>query len=453
MGNYVRSAWASFVDIFNFRDDDAKGRSIQLTSHLLTTFYNIFLTGIFQTGFLSMYGMTITDAGILTFIPYLGNLFSIFSSKILERFRKRKWILLSAKIITYALYTVVTTVMPQFVHDPRARLICFTAILFTASSFYALFAPGFTVWFYSFYPKDNERRTSFLVFLQMFASVLSSAILLLSGFMTDALEGSPYQNQLILGFRYFAFVLVLIEVFIQSRAKEYPYPKVESAKVRDIFTLPFKYKKFMLCMIFMFFWNYIGNLNNGLWAYHLLNHMNFSYTLINAMSVMYTVLLIVISGPWKKMIRRYSWIKTFGIACLLWIPTEAFYFCMTPDRAYLYLPLSVAQNILSVGLNFAYANVLYMNLPEENSTAHIAFNTVGCNVCAFLGMITGTWISSISGDSTISVFGMDIYSVQFTCLARGILMTILGVILVTKWKSFTRQEDIDEVESLKIKNK
>ena len=168
---------------------------------------------------------------------------------------------------------------------------------------------------------------------------------------------------------------------------------------------------------------------------------------------MYTIILLCTQNAWKKLLRRYSWIKTFGIACLLWIPTEAFYFCMTPDRAYLYLPLSVAQNILSVGLNFAYANVLYMNLPEENSTAHIAFNTVGCNVCAFLGMITGTWISSISGDSTISVFGMDIYSVQFTCLARGILMTILGVILVTKWKSFTRQEDIDEVESFKRKKK
>lgn len=453
MGNYIRTVWASFSDIFNFKNDDAKGRSIQLSSHLLTTFYNIFVVGIFQTGFLSMYGMSITDTGILTFIPYLGNLFSIFSSRILERIQKRKWILISAKIIYYALYIVATTLMPQFVHDPRERLVCFAAILFVAVSFYALFAPGFTVWFYSYYPKENDRRTNFLVFLQMFASILSSVFLLLSGLLTDMLEGSVYQNQLILGFRYFAFLLVLVDVFIQSRAKECPYPKVESAKVRDIFTLPFKYKKFMLCMLFMFFWNYIGNLNNGLWSYHLLNHMEFSYTVINAMSVMYTVLLIFLSGPWKKMIRRYSWIKTFGIACLLWVPTEAFYFCMTPDRAYMYVPLSVAQNILSIGLNFSYANVLYMNLPEKNSTAHIAFNTLGCNVCAFLGMITGTWLSSISGDSTIPVLGMDIYSVQFTCLARGILMTILGVILVTKWKSFTRQEDIDEVESLKIKNK
>jgi len=453
LSNHLRSARASFRDIFNLKDDTAKGRSIQLSSHLLTTFYNVFITGIFHTGFLSMYGMSITDTGILTFIPYLCNLFSIFSSKILERFRKRKGILIASKIIYYALHIVATTAMPQFVHDPKARLICFSVIIFVAGAFYAPFAPGFTVWFYNYYPSENDRRTRFLVLLQTFASILSSSVLIMSAFLTDALEGSPHQEQLIVGFRYFAFVLVLIDVLIQSRAVEYPYPKVESVKLSDVITLPFKYKKFILCMFMMFCWSYIGNLNNGLWGYHLLNHMNFSYTIINTMTVMYTVLLLLTSSMWQKMIRRYSWIKTFGIACLLWVHTEFFYFCMTPDRAFMYVPLSVIQNTLNVGFNFAYSNILYMNLPPENSTAHIAFNTAGCNICAFLGLITGTWLSSITGDSTMPILGMDIYSVQFTCIARGVLMCIMGLVLVLKWRSFTRDEDIIEVENLRLERR
>ncbi|MBR3715696.1 MAG: MFS transporter [Clostridia bacterium] len=453
MKKRFKNMTASFRDIFSMKDNDSKGRSIHLSSHLLTTFYNVFVTGIFHTGFLSMYGMSITDTGVLTFIPYLCNLFSIFSSKILERFRKRKGILIASKIIYYALHIVATTAMPQFVHDPKARLICFSAIIFVAGAFYAPFAPGFTVWFYNFYPSENDRRTRFLVLLQTFASILSSSVLIMSAFLTDALEGSPYQEQLIVGFRYFAFVVVLIDVLIQSKAVEYPYPKVESVKLSDVVTLPFKYKKFILCMFMMFFWSYIGNLNNGLWGYHLLNHMNFSYTLINTMTVMYTVLLLVTSKMWQKMIRRYSWIKTFGIACLIWVPTEFLYFCMTPERTFMYVPLSVIQNILNVGFNFSYSNILYMNLPEENSTAHIAFNTAGCNICAFLGMMTGTWLSSISGDSTLNVFGMEIFSVQYTCIARGVLMLLLGLVLVIKWRSFTRQQDIEEVENIRLERK
>ena len=76
--NRLRLMYAEFTEIFNFRQDDAKGRSITLASVVLSALYNVFITGLFYTGFLSMYGMSITDAGIVTFIPFIGNLFSVF---------------------------------------------------------------------------------------------------------------------------------------------------------------------------------------------------------------------------------------------------------------------------------------------------------------------------------------------------------------------------------------
>ena len=88
--SYLDAFRMSFTDIFNTRNDDAKGRTIYLFCNLLAAFYNVFITGIFYTGFLTMYGISITGAGIVTFIPYIANLFSIFSSKILSRFKRRK---------------------------------------------------------------------------------------------------------------------------------------------------------------------------------------------------------------------------------------------------------------------------------------------------------------------------------------------------------------------------
>lgn len=447
-------AWAlSMSDIFSLKNDEAKGRTINLGCNLLAAFYNVFITGIFYTGFLSMYDISITGVGIITFIPYIANIFSIFSSKILGRFKRRKPILIASKIYFYAMYIVATTVMPQFVVDPQARLVWFAVILFLGYSVYAPFAPGFTVWFYNFFPKDNHRRTRYLTLLQMFASVMSSFILLASGIITDAVANSPLQDELILGFRYFAFILVVIETFIQSRAKEYPVIEAPNTKLSDIFTLPFKCRKFLLCMLMMFAWNFIANLNNGLWNYHLLNHMNFPYTLINTMSVCYTVILLSIAGIWRRVLRRFSWIKTFGLTLLFWVPTEVLFFFMTPERPWMYVPLCIIQHLLSVGLNFSYANILYMNLPEENSTAHIAFNTIGCNVFAFMGLMVGTWVSSLTGDSTVRMLGMDVYSVQFTTLLRGITMLTMGVILVSRWRSFTSDADIQEIEEIEAMEK
>lgn len=442
-------AWyLSFSDIFSLKNDEAKGRTINLVDTLLAAIYNVFITGIFYTGFLSMYDISITGVGIITFIPQIANIFSIFSSKILGRFKKRKAILVASKIYFYFMYIVATTIMPQFVTDPDWRLVWFAIILFLGHAVYAPFSPGFTVWFYNFFPKDNDRRTRYLTLLQMFSSVMSSFILLASGVITDAVANSPYQDTLILMFRYFAFVLVLVETIIQSRAKEYPVQESPNAKLSDIFTLPFKYRKFLYCMLMMFAWNYIANLNNGLWNYYLLNHMKFSYTLINTMSVLYTVILLSIAGLWRKILRKYGWIKTFGLTVLWWLPTELFFFFMTPDRPWMYVPLGICQHILSVGLNFSYSNILYMNLPEENSTAHISFHTIGCNVFAFLGLMTGTYVSSITGDNTVPFLGMQVYSVQFTVLLRFVTMLALGIVMVKKWKSFTRDEDIVEIEDL-----
>ena len=443
--NNLHSRWLLFTDIFSTRDDDSKGRLVYLGCVLLNAFYNVFITGIFYTGFLSMYGISITGAGIVTFIPYIANVFSIFSSKVLSRFKRRKPVLIASKIYFYAMYILATTAMPFFVQDPDQRLLWFVIILFFAHAVYALFTPGFTLWFYRFYPSDNERRTRYVQYQQIFASIMSSVILLFSSILTDMVSGSAYQEQLIIGLRLFAFVLVLIEIAIQAQAKEYPAPDESSLKLSQVFTLPFRYRKFLLCMAMMFCWNFIANLNNGLWNYHLLNHMNFSYTLINAMSIMYTFILLLGSGPWRRILRRFSWIRTFGITLLFWAPTEIIGFMLSPETAYLYVPMCILQNILAVGLNLSYANILYMNLPEENSTALIAFNTIGCNVFAFLGLMAGTWVSSITGDTTVPMLGMNVYSVQFTTLMRFVTIAIMGVVLVTRWKSFTRDQDIEEV--------
>ena len=165
------------------------------------------------------------------------------------------------------------------------------------------------------------------------------------------------------------------------------------------------------------------------------------------MSVMYTFILIFTQPFWRGVLRKYSWVKTFGLTCLIWVPTEILFFLMNPTNLYMYVPLCVVQNLLSVGLNLSFSNILYMNLPSENSTAHIAFYSVGVNLFAFLGLFVGTKISAITGDTPIWFLNMEFYSVQFTTLARGISMFALGLLLVLKWRAFTPQKDIDEVEA------
>ena len=105
----------------------------------------------------------------------------------------------------------------------------------------------------------------------------------------------------------------------------------------------------------------------------------------------------------------------------------------------------VYENLSSGKILNCYTNSVNGN--EENSTAHIAFYSIGCNLFAFLGLLTGTQIAAISGDDTFRFLGIDMYSVQFTTLARAITIFALALVCIYGWKWFTPQNEIEEVEA------
>ena len=67
MPNSLHAIWAQLRLIYGWKDEKRKGRSISLISTLLTSFYNVFITGIFYTGFLSTYEISLVGVGIITY--------------------------------------------------------------------------------------------------------------------------------------------------------------------------------------------------------------------------------------------------------------------------------------------------------------------------------------------------------------------------------------------------
>jgi len=240
---------------------------------------------------------------------------------------------------------------------------------------------------------------------------------------------------------------VLIDTVFLAKVKEYPYQDSAQIRLSQVFTLPFKYKKFLLCMLIMFVWNFINASVSGLWHYHLLNHLGFSYSLINILSLI-TPFCLLLTPFWNRILRRLSWIKTLGIAFALYGLPDFFFFFMTKECYLLYLLPGIFQVCVSVGMNLAYGNVLYMNLPQENATAHITFNTIGINLFSFFGLLFGTAISGITGDNSVNILGMEVYSVQFCNLFRGCSLLLLGAACALGWRHCTSDAEIARVEHL-----
>lgn len=439
--------WGQLASLYGWREEQRRGRTIVLLDALLTAVYNVFITGVFYTGFLSMYDIDVVGVGVITFIPPLASCFFMFSPMVLERIKRRKWILVAAKIYFYAMYIIATSLMPLFVQGARARVVWFCVLQFLAHAVYTVFSAGFTPWFYNFYPNDQRQRAAFISYNQIFSSATSSAVMLLSGVIVSAL--SRWQNTVILAFRYFAFVLVLADVFFQALAKEYPYPvRAQRVRLKEVFTLSLPYQKFMACLMLMFVWNYISNLNNGLWSYYLLNTVRFPYRTVTTASALYPLVLFAFTPFWRRVLARQSWIRTFAIAVLIWVPTEIYFFFLSPVTKWLYFPGVLMQHFLSVGLNLSYANVFYMNLPRENATTHTCFQSVFCNLCAFLGLMTGTLLCQLVGDRVWYLGAIPVTGVQYTTLLRAGTLLPLGLYLLRHWRKFSPDEEIRAVEML-----
>ena len=431
--------------LYGWRDEKRQGRTIVLLDALLVAVFDVFITGVFYTGFLSMYDIDLVGVGVITFIPHIASCFFVFSPMVLERIKKRKWVLVASKIYFYTMYIIATNLMPLVVKDPHARVVWFAVIVFLAYSVYRIFSAGFTPWFYNFYPEKQEMRAAFISYNQIISAVSSSVMILLGGIIVTAAGAA--QNRVILYFRYFAYVLVIMDVAFQAMAKEYPYPvRAQKVRLKEVFTLSLKYKKFMACMVLMFVWNYISNLNNGLWSYYLLNTVKFPYSTITTASALYPISLVLFTPWWRRLLGRESWIRTFAVGVILFVPTEIYFFFLSPVTKWLYFPGVIFQHFLSVGLNLSYANIFYMNLPQENATTHTCFQSVFCSVCAFLGLMTGTLLCRWVGDFTWYLGAIPITGVQYTTLMRAVTLFILGVVLMKKWRVFTPDSEIEAVE-------
>ena len=423
---------SAFFELFHFGDELAKGRSCMILSAVTVSVINWLTTGLFYTSFLMTNGIDIVNIGILTFVPYIANCFSIFSPSILERFQKRKLLLAASRLAYYSLNILGITVLPLFVSDPQLKMILFVAIVFSANIINALFSSGYSVWHVKFIP--DHVRADYFSMNQLLTAFIGCGAALLSSFVADALSGSAYENTIIVVFRYAAFALGALDVLLLSLPKEYPYSRSkELPKLRHIVTKPFTHRKFAITMAIVFVWTFCVNAPQSTLNYYLINDVGVSYSFIYIINMFYPFFLLAFLPLWNRFLRAKGWFVTFAIGGIMLCPTNLMYSCVTAANFVWLLPtLRLIQHFIGVGCNVAYANMAFINLPEEDQTNYIAFHTLVVNIAGFLGMMLGTGFVAAYPDIVVTILGLEFTNVQmlFWLEALGEISVGIAVLLL-----------------------
>lgn len=426
----------AFYQLFFTESKDAHGRRCMLLSSIFTGIIGSLTGGIFYSGFLIGHGINIVNAGIITFIPYIASIFSLFSPMILERFQKRKRILLISRSAYYLINIGGLTLLPQLVQSDAGKLWGFGIIVFTASAINSLFSSGFSVWHINYLP--DSVRADYFNFSSLTSNALMGIVVLFSSMIADSLSGSPMQLTIITILRIVGLIIAALDIYILAKPEEPIYQKTEGKKLRitDTFTLSFKHKKYLLTICVMLGYTFASHLTLSVMNVYLLGTVGVTYTFVNAITAVYFVFFLFFGGVSKRIIRRTSWFSVFAKSVFFLFPTYVLYaFVNHSNYIWLMLIVRLTQHLLSVPITISYANFPYINLPAADRTNYMVFQSLSINVAALLAMVCGTGFVKLMGDASLDVLGMSFNSVQLLLLFTGILLALLSVfVLVNRQK-------------------
>lgn len=426
----LKSAWrnSTLKRLFNLRSEEAKGRSCILASSILSGIVANITGGIFYSGYLLEYGITITNIGILTFIPFIATGFSLLSPMILERIPKRKWILAASRAASYAIRIVGLILLPLLVQSESGRNIGFAIIVFSASAISSLFSSGYAVWHINFLPESI--RADYFNVSNIIVNFMVGATTLISAIIADTFAGSQHRLQIITALYIIGFIIAMIDVIIISLPKEeaYEHTKNQKPRLTDTIRLAFGQKKFMLTMWIMFGYTFASNLTASVINTYLLEDVGASYSFITGINASYFLFFLAFGWLAKRMISRFAWFKTFAYAVFPLFLTYVLYaFVDSTNYHWLMLVVRLTQHTLSIMITLTYSNFPYINLPVSDRTNYMSFYVVFVNVASLLAMLLGTGFVGWFGDKALLVFGREIDSVQILMLCTGTLLAVLSL--------------------------
>lgn len=395
--------------VFNLKDPNARTRCILVISVALEAVITHITTGVFWTEFLRGYHMEPEEIGILAFSPFIASLFVIFAPSLLTRFKKRRFVLAFCKLMYYVCSIFSLTLLPRLVDDVTVLVLCMSVLQFIAYIFNIIAVSGYAAWHIKFLPE--RMRAHYMTFNQFSGAILSGILILIAAFFADQMESmSPAQLRFLEYVRHIGFVLGILDVVLLSLPREVDYPVMHLPRFRDIIAVPLSNKKYLLCMVVIFVWQFSVYCHNTFLQVYLMDTIGITYFLYCFIVFLYPLFFPISMKFWQNRIQKTSWLKALALALAIEAPLQLLYAFMRPDlapwliMAWLMI-VRLPQHFAGVGRNSIVANMQYLNMPSVNRTCYTSFYQIVFNMGAAAGLLFGTGFVALSKNLSLPLFG------------------------------------------------
>ncbi len=379
------------------------------------TIFNL-TSGAFLVGLLKYMGASDTVCGYILAVPVLAAVIQFLSPIVLERLKFRLSIITLCASAHRALLT--SLIIIPFLPIPKNGKLIITFIVFLLSYAAVSFAnPAVSNMYVSFVPQNMRgryfgKRESYLLFS---ATVVS----LVLGKVLDVYEAKDSEITGYLIVYGVIFVFTIINHFSLRAMKEVPLiHTVEPIRIREIFTLPFKDKTFIVYFIMSIIWNISIQVASAFFAVYFKSDLNMNYTTITTLGMVNSLTYVVTASFWGRFADRHSWARTSMLTIGILAVTHFLWFLCFKGSPMLLILLAIAHvfgGIAWSGINVSLFNLQFDFTPNEKRTVYIGLNAATSGIIGYLAAILGSQLVSFFGHAPIVLFGagFDIKQVLF----------------------------------------
>ena len=407
-------------------DRPSEDRARLLTYNYTANVVANLIGGSFFTGLLILMNADDSFIGSMTMIATAANMLQLFAPLLLERFERRKKLLVTLRLVMQVFNVLVIGLIPLFPAPQQARLAMVAVSVLIVNILNAFMAPGFTVWHIQSIP--GNVRKPFFSLITMTVGALVALCNLLASFLVDAFKAGGLEYWGLLLLRVLAFGLVIFEFFQLSRVQEYPYEKSgEKLSVRGLLLEPLKNRLYLRTVLVVFLWNVTANIPGSYYTVYLLKDVGVSYTYIMTVNLINVPIVLCLTPLWSRILRRLGWFNTLATAMSLYLVHYVGLAFVSKGTLALYPVTLIAAFFLAIGINLSFTGIPYVNIPKQNQTAYIGFYSTAANLAALLGVTFGRFFIQFSEKLRVSLFGFEMGNKQLLVLITAALMLLATV--------------------------
>lgn len=356
--------------LFAMGRPDGRARLCILGAECLKAIYTAFTTGVFLTGFLLYAGMDQAQIGMVTSLPLLAGALYPLSPLLLERFRKRKLVLGSVRLLYHVLVILCVTLLPGRASGSGLSW-GMAGILLLGNGLNILVASGFPAWHIGFLPEEVRGR--FFAISGIVNSVFTALATFGASVLADAARASGRQLYWMGMIRLAAFTLALAEAALLLLPREPRYPKSSVKGVR-LLTLPFTNRRFCLTMVPVFAWMMVSTMTLYSANAYLLKEVGAGYVFISVLQAMSIITTAAAMPFWHRLLLRTSWLEAFQKVFLLFPLYPFLHMLVTRDNYLWLLPVAMlAYQVILAGGTLYFNNMAYLFTPREDRTAYLSW--------------------------------------------------------------------------------